>query len=81
MSSAQGSGVAEELPIEAGEVGELRELSFHEAQHRAETARSLAFWPVIILGVSVALHYVLTAALAFGGKEVSINSTVRGYRR
>jgi hypothetical protein len=55
--------------IEAGEVGELKDLDFEAAKHRAETAKSLATWLVLILGVSVALHYVLTAALAFGGKE------------
>lgn len=61
-------------PIEAGEVGELKELSFHEAKHRAETAKTLATWLVIILGVSVALHYVLTAILAYNGKDEAIKS-------
>jgi hypothetical protein len=74
MSIADAKDAVEEPPIEAGEVGELREISFHEARHRAETARSLAFWLVIILGVSVGLHYLLTAALAFGGKEESIKN-------
>jgi hypothetical protein len=32
----------DDQPIEAGEVGEIKELPFHEAQHRAETARR---WP------------------------------------
>ena len=32
----------DDQPIEAGEVGEIKDLPFHEAQHRAETARSLA---------------------------------------
>jgi len=36
----------DDQPIEAGEVGEIKELPFHEAQHRAETARSLATWLV-----------------------------------
>ena len=36
----------EDQPIEAGEVGELKDLPFHEAQHLAETARSLAKWLV-----------------------------------
>ena len=31
-----------EQPIEAGEVEEIKDLPFHEAQNRAETARSLA---------------------------------------
>jgi len=64
----------EDQPIEAGEVGELHDLSFHEAQHRAETAKSLATWLVIILGASLALHYVLTVILAFGGKEEAIKN-------
>lgn len=64
----------EDQPIEAGEVGELHDLSFHEAQHRAETAKSLATWLVIILGASLALHYVLTVILAFGGKEEATKS-------
>ena len=59
----------EEQPIEGGEVGELEELAFHEAKHRAETARSLAKWLVVILGGSVALHYVLTVVLVIAGKE------------
>lgn len=56
-------------PIEAGEVGELKEISFEEAKHRAETAKSLARYLVLILGISVGLHYILVVILAFGGKE------------
>jgi hypothetical protein len=61
-------------PIDAGEVGEIRDLAFHEAKHRAETAKSLAIWLVFILGGSVLLHYVMTVALAFGGKEEAIKN-------
>lgn len=64
----------DDQPIEAGEVGELQELSFHEAKHRAETAKSLAIWLVIILGVSILVHYILTAAMAFGDKEEGIKN-------
>ncbi len=64
----------EEAPIEAGEVRELEDLSFHEARHRAEAARTLAKWLVAILGGSVALHYVLTGILAFSGKEEAIKN-------
>ena len=67
-------GKDEDQPIEAGEVGELRDLAFHEARHRAETAKSLATLLVIILGASIALQYVLTVILAFGGKEEAIKS-------
>ena len=56
-------------PIEAGEVGELRDIPFEEAKHRAETAKSLATWLVLILGVSVVLHYILFVILAFAGKD------------
>jgi hypothetical protein len=61
-------------PVDAGEVGELRDLSFHEAKHRAETAKSLATWLVVILGGSLVMHYVVTAILAFGGKEDATKS-------
>jgi hypothetical protein len=60
---------ADDQPIDAGEVGELKDVVFHEARHRAETARSLAIWLVWILGGSVALHLVLTFYLALTGKE------------
>lgn len=59
----------EQPPIEAGEVGELRDIPFEEARHRAETAKSLAKYLVVILGLSVGLHYILIVVLAFGGKE------------
>jgi hypothetical protein len=72
--SREGVALGEDQPIEAGEVGELQDLAFHEARHRAEAARSLAFWLVIILGVSVGLHYILTVVLAFGGKEEAIKN-------
>ena len=65
---AENSG-SDEPPIEAGEVGELQDISFEEAKHRAETAKSLAQWLVIILGLSLGLHYILIVVLAFGGKE------------
>ena len=59
----------EEKPIEAGEVGELRDITFEEKKHRAETARSLASLLVWILGGSVALHYLMTVVLVIAGKE------------
>lgn len=65
---------SQDQPIEAGEVRELHDLSFHEARHRAETAKSLATWLVIILGASLVVHYVLTVTLAFGGKEEAIKN-------
>ena len=47
----------DDQPIEAGEVGELKDLSFHEAKHQAETARLLAKWLVVLLGAGLGLHY------------------------
>jgi hypothetical protein len=67
-------GKTDEPVIEAGEVGELRDLATHEAKHRVETAKSLAKWLVFILGGSVALHYILIVVLAFGGKEEATKS-------
>src|SRR5260370_38782973 len=64
----------EEQPIEGGEVGELTDLRFHEGKHRAETARSLAMWLVVILGVSLGLHYLLSAVLGFADKEEAIKN-------
>ncbi len=32
----------DDQPIEAGEVGEIKDLPFHEAKHLAETARTLS---------------------------------------
>jgi len=64
----------DDKPIEAGEVGELKDVPFQEARHRAETAKSLGKWLVLILGASVAIHYLLTAVLAFSGKEEAIKN-------
>jgi hypothetical protein len=69
-----GAGPEEQEPFDAGEVGELQDVAFHEAKHRAETAKSLATWLVIILGGSLVLHYVATAILAFSGKEEAMKS-------
>ncbi len=57
----------DDQPIEAGEVGELKDLSFHEAQHQAETARSLAMWLVVLLVAGLGVHYLLVCILAFAG--------------
>ena len=61
-------------PIEAGEVGELQDLPFHEAKHRAETARSLTTWLVKLLAASLGLHYLLVFILALSGKEEAIKN-------
>ena len=64
----------DDQPIEAGEVGELKDLSFHEAQHQAETARSLATWLVVLLAAGLGVHYLLVCILAFAGKEEAIKN-------
>ncbi len=61
-------------PIEAGEVGELKELLFHKERHRAETARSLAKWLVVLLGVGLGVHYLLICIMAFYGKDEAIKT-------
>lgn len=58
----------QEEPIEGGYVGELRELEFHETKHRADTARRLAYLLVLILALSIGLHYVATIVLILFGK-------------
>jgi hypothetical protein len=64
----------DDQPIEAGEVGELKDLPFHETKHRAETARSLASWLVVLLAASLGVHYLLVFILAFSGKEEAIKN-------
>lgn len=66
-----------EEAIEAGYVGELEDLPFHEARHRAETARRLAFLLVWIMAISVGLHYIATAVLAVWGKADTAESLAK----
>ena len=61
-------------PIEGGYVGEFEDVPFHEARHRAETARRLALLLVWIMAVSVGLHYVATLALEAWGKAAAVES-------
>ena len=63
--------ILEEAPIESGEIkdiegGGIKYLDFiesafvepfHEAKHRADTSRKLAYMLVIFLGISWLLHY------------------------
>jgi len=56
-------------PIEGGYVSELEDLPFHEARHRAETARRLALLLVWIMAISVGFHYVATAVLETWGND------------
>ncbi len=44
---------SEDEPIEGGAITNLaEELPFHEARHRAHTARRLAYWLVVVLGAT-----------------------------
>lgn len=63
-----------DAPIEGGEVRDVEDVAYHEARHKAETARSLSKWLLIILGASLGTHYLLTVILAFGGKEEAIKN-------
>ena len=65
----------EDPAIEGGEIrGAGEDVSYQEARHKAETARSLAKWLLIILGASLGVHYILTVILAFGAKEEAIKN-------
>ena len=57
----------EEQPIEGGAVVGFEDLQFHEAKHRAHTARWLAYLFVALLAFSIAVHYVTTVALEVYG--------------
>lgn len=58
--------------IEGGTVEALEDLQFHEAKHRADTARMLALLLVGILGASVFVHYIVVVALVAAGKEAAV---------
>src|SRR3954464_9991333 len=50
---------------------------FHEAEHRAHTARHLAYWLVIILGISIVAHYLSTMILELKGKHEAAESLAK----
>ena len=50
--------------IEAGSIENIRDLSFREDHHRAQTSRWLAFAIVLLLAASVAAHYVAVMYLS-----------------
>ena len=62
-------------------MGEIKDLSFHEAQHRAETGRSLAKWLVVLLGTGLGVHYgcALSAELMADFHLLPITSHVSVY--
>ncbi len=58
--------------IDGGTVEALADLHFHEAKHRADTARMLAFLLVGILGGSVFVHYIVVVVLVATGKDAAV---------
>ena len=61
-------------PIEGGNVTELQDVSFHEARHRAETARGLAFLLAWVLAISVGVHYTAAAFLEAWGRVARLKA-------
>jgi hypothetical protein len=70
-SNVQRPQPPDEEPIEGGAITNLGDepLSFHEAKHRADTARRLAYWLVAVLGGSFAIHYTVTLILEVNDKH------------
>ena len=65
----------EDDPIEGGIITDLaEELPFHEAQHRAHTARRLAYWLVVVLGATMLVHYSSVMFLEIQGKHEAVES-------
>jgi hypothetical protein len=69
------------LEIEGGSIPYFEwnpsNVEFHEAEHRAHTARRLAYWLVIILGVSIVAHYLSTMVLELNGKHEAAESLAK----
>jgi hypothetical protein len=68
-----------EIIIEGGTISGAsfeydKKVEFHEEQHRADTARRLAYWLVIILGGSILAHYITTLVLEIYGKRDAVES-------
>jgi hypothetical protein len=65
----------DEEPIEGGTITDLgEELPFHEAKHRADTARRLAYWLVVVLGATMLVHYSSVMFLEIEGKHEAVES-------
>ena len=71
-----GSGESTNELVEGGYVRPLDEYSYR-ARHREATARTLAYVLVVILGVTVAGHYVATLVLQLKGKGEAGESLAR----
>src|SRR3712207_1658725 len=74
-------GAVSGLEIEGGSIPYFEwnpsNVEFHEAEHRAHTARRLAYWLVIILGVSIVAHYFSTMILELNGKHEAAESLAK----
>lgn len=63
--------------IEGGHVRPLDDDYFVERAHRADTARRLAYSLVIILGLTVVVHYVAVLVLELEGRSGAVESLDR----
>lgn len=69
------SDIEKDQPIEAGLVSEAnKDLPFHKEKHQADTARKLAFGLLLILGVTIIIHYAATLFLELKGQHDAVNS-------
>lgn len=65
----------EEPAIDAGLVSEANKpLSFHKEKHQAETSQKLAFSLVVVLALTIAIHYVTTIILELNGHHDAVES-------
>lgn len=70
-----GADEVEDEPIDGGTVSDVgEELPFHEAEHRAHTARKLAYWLVGLLGATILVHYICVMILEVEGKHEAVES-------
>lgn len=66
---------AEEPTIEAGLVSEANKpLPFHKEKHQAETSQKLAFSLVVVLAVTIGIHYLTTIILELNGHHNAVES-------
>lgn len=67
--------IESEPAIEAGLVSEANKaLPFHKEKHQAETSRKLAFSLVVVLAITIGIHYVTTIILELSGHHEAVES-------
>jgi len=59
--------------IDGGDIDAFEDVPW-ETWHRAETAKSLALWLVVVLGGGLLLHYIFVVILAYYGKEAALET-------